>query len=209
MRQAVLAAIAAVLLVFPAPAQEADEAREPSELEAALYKEINRVRAAAGAGPVYRDIGFEELARGHAEDMAARGYQSHVSPDGDGVRERLMGRFPDYIGAVGENIAVRGIRRNRTAEQRAAAAVDSWLDSPPHRENMLNPRHNWVGIGEAQDARVLLLVTLFGSETSGLPDPSAPLPEPEAADDAPEQDGEAGGGAAEPAENSGSPASGT
>lgn len=135
-------------------------------LRDALYVEVNRARKAAGAEPVMRDTGFEDVAGRHADDMAARGYMAHQTPEGLTPRDRLTARFPDYIGVLGENLALRSHRPDETAAQAALATVEAWLDSAPHRRNMLDPRHTHAGLAAASGPLAVYVVMLLGSESS-------------------------------------------
>gem|GEM_PF-6128170 len=154
--------------------EEAPETEEISTLRKALYTAVRKARSSSGARYVARDEGFEAIARRHARDMVERGYMAHRSPDGDGPRERVLGVFPDFIGIAGENIAMRTIRPDETAAQTALAAVEAWIDSAPHRKNLLDQRHGHVGIGAADNGRAVYIVMLLASEPSLRP------PEPEA-----------------------------
>ena len=72
--------------------------------------------------------------------MAARGYFQHDSPEGGtlGDRAALVGY---KYRTISENIA-GGMRR-------PSRVVDGWIDSPPHRDAMLNPDIEEAGVGYA------------------------------------------------------------
>ncbi|WP_422364634.1 CAP domain-containing protein [Pyruvatibacter mobilis] len=143
-------------------------------LRLALYKQVNKARGGVGARRVERDAGFEAIAIEHARDMVERRYMAHRSPEGDGPRERVMAKFPDFIGIAGENIAMRTIRPREDADDTALAAVEAWIDSAPHRRNLFDQRHGHVGLGAAENGRAVYIVMLLASEPS-----LRPLPEPE------------------------------
>lgn len=151
-------------------------AREAAALRDALYAAVNRARRRAGAAALTRDTGLEDIAGRHADDMAARGYVAHVSPEGDGPRERLTARFPDYVGVIGENIAVRARTANMPATRVATQAVEAWLESAPHRANLLDPRHSHVGLAAASGPVAVYVVMLMGSESSLSAPADAPPP---------------------------------
>lgn len=162
--------------------QDEPETEEISELRKALYKAVSRARKSMGARKVEQDEGFETIARRHARDMVERGYMAHRSPDGDGPRERVFAIFPDFVGVVGENIAMRSIRPDESAADTALGAVEAWVDSPPHRKNLLDQRHGHVGIGVADNGRATYIVMLLASEPSYRP-PPPPEPRPEPSPD--------------------------
>jgi uncharacterized protein YkwD len=143
-------------------------------LRLALYKEVNKARRSVGARQVERDAGFEAISIEHARDMVARTYMAHRSPEGDGPRERIMDKFPDFTGSAGENIAMRRIHPREDAQETALAAVEAWIDSPPHRKNLYEQRYGHVGLGAADNGRAVYIVMMLASEPS-----LRPLPEPE------------------------------
>ena len=99
---------------------------------------VNSERAKAGCGPVTGHSLLDKAAQGHSDDMAARDFFDHTNPDGDGPGERITAagyRWSTY----GENIAMG----QRTPEQ----VMDSWMNSPGHRANILNCSFKEIGIG--------------------------------------------------------------
>jgi uncharacterized protein YkwD len=69
--------------------------------------------------------------------MAERGYFSHTTPEGKTFTQRLRESGASYSTA-GENIA---------GNHSAKGAVDAWLASTGHRQNMLNPAFRRLGVG--------------------------------------------------------------
>lgn len=183
--------------------QDEPETEEISELRKALYTAVSRARKSMGARKVEQDEGFETIARRHARDMVERGYMAHRSPEGDGPRERVFAVFPDFIGIAGENIAMRRIRPDESAADTALGAVEAWVDSPPHRKNLLDQRHGHVGIGVADNGRATYIVMLLASEPSYRP-PPPPEPRPEPSSvmiENPSTDSDSISGGGKPAEN--------
>ena len=95
-----------------------------------------------------------QAALNHSADMASRDYFQHDSPEGHDFSWRysqvgfscsvIKGNFI-YGGA--ENISMSVGYRGVNAI--AAATVDGWMNSPGHRENILNPDWRSEGIGVA------------------------------------------------------------
>ncbi|GHF36083.1 hypothetical protein GCM10010218_16950 [Streptomyces mashuensis] len=99
---------------------------------------VNAERAKAGCSPVTSNSLLDAAAQGHSDDMAARGFFDHTNPDGKGPGDRITAagyRWSTY----GENIAY--------GQQDAAAVMDSWMNSPGHRANILNCSFKEIGIG--------------------------------------------------------------
>jgi uncharacterized protein YkwD len=130
-----------LLAVSPRGASLLPEA--DTELKA-LLSEVNAARTAAGQNPLQQDPDLNKAARMHASDMLRRGFFSHVSPEGCGLSQRVFLGTNFGAGRVGEVIAY--------GQKSAADTVSAWLRSPPHRENLLDPRHLRIGmaVGSAE-----------------------------------------------------------
>ncbi|GGY89725.1 hypothetical protein GCM10010300_37390 [Streptomyces olivaceoviridis] len=110
----------------------------PTGTVAQVVALVNKERAAAGCGPVAEDPQLDKAAQGHSDDMAARGFFDHTDPDGDGPGGRITAagyRWSTY----GENIA--------KGQQTPQAVMDSWMNSPGHRANILNCAFKDIGVG--------------------------------------------------------------
>lgn len=119
-----------------------------SEMESHLLKLVNQHRAQAGLGALGANGQLADIARAHAEDMAKRGFFSHVNPDGLDPNDRA--RMAGWGGLVRENI---GFSSNRGDGLATTEAVDvTLMNSPPHRATILNNVSAQVGIGIAYDS---------------------------------------------------------
>lgn len=99
---------------------------------------VNTERAKAGCGPVTADSRLASAAQSHSDDMADRNYFDHASPEGYHADHRIEAvgyRWSTW----GENIA-RG-------QSDPAAVMDSWMNSPGHRANILNCDFKQLGVG--------------------------------------------------------------
>ncbi|MEU9861219.1 sigma-70 family RNA polymerase sigma factor [Streptomyces sp. NPDC047971] len=99
---------------------------------------VNSERAKAGCGPLTENSLLTQAAQGHSVDMAARNFFDHTNPDGDGPGERVTAtgyRWSTY----GENIAM--------GQRTPADVMESWMNSPGHRANILNCSFKEIGIG--------------------------------------------------------------
>ena len=142
-----LAAALALLASGPSPAAAAPTcafrstspgAAAPEVLAMASACLLNAERVERGLTPVAVDPRLALAASRHAEDMAARGYLSHVSPEGCDVRCRTLD--VGLPGPVGENIAFAAT---------AQAAMRMWVRSPAHLANIIDPRWRSLGSGVA------------------------------------------------------------
>ncbi|MFJ8667511.1 sigma-70 family RNA polymerase sigma factor [Streptomyces sp. NPDC093600] len=125
----------------PAPRPKSADTTAESAADPTAQQVIdlaNSERAQAGCGPLTANPLLDEAARRHSEDMAARDFFDHTNPDGDGPGERVTAagyRWTTY----GENIA----KGQRTPAQ----VMESWMNSPGHRANILNCSFEEIGIG--------------------------------------------------------------
>jgi uncharacterized protein YkwD len=111
-----------------------------ARIRAELQAQINRQRQQASVPPLTLNSQLDVAAQRHAEDMLARSYFAHRSPEGATVRERATAA--GYIWrTIGENLA--------EGQPTIADAVDGWMHSQGHRENILNPSFVDTGIGLA------------------------------------------------------------
>jgi hypothetical protein len=127
-------------------------------LPAVVTDATNSARASEGQTPLVRSEVLDEAARLKAEDMAAKGYFAHWSPDGVSPWHWFGEAGYQYIHA-GENLAVHFTD--------STAVVDAWLDSPTHRDNILNGSYSEIGIGTAEGEyeghNTVFVVQMFGS----------------------------------------------
>ena len=103
-----------------------------------------RRREDADLEPLETDPELLPTARAHALDMLERGYFDHVTPGGLDPSDRVTLLHRRLVGGVGENLAEhRGLSAEQLEGQVRPLAVkimDGLIQSPAHRENILNPR---------------------------------------------------------------------
>lgn len=99
---------------------------------------VNAQRAQHGCGPLTVDPRIQTAAQAHSDDMAARNYYEHNTPEGvdPGTRMTRAG-FPWQ--SWGENIF--------KSPKDPATAMDGWMKSPGHRDNILNCSYKSTGVG--------------------------------------------------------------
>ncbi len=126
---------------------------EPSMIERNAFEKINRTRVASGLAPLTWDAALCRMARAHSEHMASRGYFSHETPDGDGLKQRARAMSIGRFRVIAENIAY-----NKGYEDPGAFAVERWMLSSGHRANILYEGFQASAIGSyvAADGSVYL-----------------------------------------------------
>jgi len=141
-----------------------DRARAAAE----MLSRVNDVRRRAGLPPVAPNPLLDRISQEHAEDMLARSYFGHDTPEGLGPAERARADGYRRYG-IGENLV-----EQRFSVEEAFAA---WMDSPGHRGNLLHPAWREMGLGIAVGAGYdaapggyrVIWVQSFGSGEAGLP----------------------------------------
>ena len=108
---------------------------------------INERRAARGLRRLRLNNRLSRAARRHTRDMVRHRYFAHVSRRGKDIVDRLYGT--GYLGGrfswtVGENLAWGSGGRGTPRK-----IVRSWMQSPGHRRNILDPRLRLIGVGIA------------------------------------------------------------
>jgi uncharacterized protein YkwD len=103
-----------------------------------LVARINRHRRAIGCRALAWDERLARVAQRHSEDMARRGYFSHVDPGGRDPFDRMRGAGIRFRAAA-ENLAMG----QRTGEE----TFDGWMGSRGHRKNLEECVYTRIGIG--------------------------------------------------------------
>jgi uncharacterized protein YkwD len=124
-----------------------------SSLERRAFDLINAQRSANGEPPLVWDAELCRMARVHSENMARMDFFDHTGPDGRDMVERAHGSNVRGWSALAENIAY-----NQGFDDPAAFAVERWMRSNKHRDNILNANftRSAVGIARSADGRVFL-----------------------------------------------------
>lgn len=134
---------------------------------AEIIRLTNVQRAANGAGEVHLDPVLSAAAAQKAADMIAKDYWAHVSPTGTQPWFFITESGYQYRYA-GENLA-----RDFTGPD---TVVQAWMDSPSHRENLLNSRYQDIGVavvdGTLGGKETTLVVQIFGTKLSAASAPS-------------------------------------
>jgi uncharacterized protein YkwD len=115
-----------------------------SSMEGSIACLINEERASYGVPPVQPNASLRQAALSHTAEMVSQGYFEHTSPAGITFVDRIAATGYTH-GArswdVGENL-VWGTGPLSTPQ----ALVTAWMNSPPHRENLLRPAFRELGV---------------------------------------------------------------
>ncbi len=125
--------------------------------EQALFDDTNRRRVENGLPPLRANLSLVAIAHIRSQDMAAHDYFSHTSPITGDTAFSLMDKYGIPYGWAGENLA----KNNYPDTQCVAVAAEALWNSPPHRENILNPHYTDMGVALAIDASGMKYFTIM------------------------------------------------
>lgn len=124
----------------------------------------NTQRKDKGLAEVHLNPELSAAAAQKARDMFAHNYWAHVSPTGTQPWFWITESGYQYRYA-GENLA-RDFAN-------APDIVKAWMNSPTHRDNLLNPKYQDIGVavvdGKLNDHDTTLVVQMFGTKLSAVP----------------------------------------
>lgn len=102
---------------------------------------INAARRDAGVADLSWCRALATNAQSYADVLRDWGQISHTGPDGSTLSSRLAASGYTGWKLAGENLA--------SGQADAVAVLDAWLDSAPHRANLLNSAYTHFGVGRA------------------------------------------------------------
>jgi uncharacterized protein YkwD len=111
-------------------------------IAAEMLRRVNDVRRRAGLAPLAANPLLDRVSQEHAEDMLARSYFGHQTPEGLGPSDRA--RADGYRPGIGENL----VEERFSVEE----ALEAWMNSRDHRRNILDPGSRELGLGLAVGA---------------------------------------------------------
>jgi len=119
----------------------------------------NKKRAEVGLPPLEMDDTLSQAALAKGTDMIDRDYWAHVAPDGTQPWKFFID-FNYRYRFAGENLA--------RDFSNASSAIEAWMASPTHRENMLSPKYKEIGIavieGDLDGVETTIIVQFFGTK---------------------------------------------
>ena len=125
--------------------------RSSNSLQRQVIDLVNLERTAVGLSQLRYNARLTNAAQLHADDMRDRDYFSHDTPEGVGPGKRIGSTgYTDtshikcncrITTVIGENIAL--------GQPTAEDVMDSWMNSPLHKENILSEKFEEIGVGHA------------------------------------------------------------
>ena len=151
----------------PLKAQTTNAVRQRA-VETQLVQAINALRRSRGLRPFTVSTKLASAAAQHSRDMGTNGYFQHESLDGSAFWKRIERWYSSRgwsMWSVGENIEYE------SPDITANEGLTMWLNSPPHRANLLSKSWREIGIsavhfdsapGEYDGGAVTIVTADFG-----------------------------------------------
>jgi uncharacterized protein YkwD len=149
--------------------QRQSTTQQQTTLVSALVRGINDVRQQHGLKPFVTSAKLSTAAAQHTREMGVVGYFEHESADSTPFWKRVERWYPSKgwrSWSVGENLLYS------SPDITASDGVDLWMNSPPHRANLLNRTWREIGIsaihfddapGEYDGQPVTIVTADFGA----------------------------------------------
>lgn len=126
---------------------------DQNALELQVVDLVNKQRALAELEPLSYSQDISDIAYLKAKDISDNNYFDHTSPTYGTVPEMFAKYNINYY-ALGENIG----QGYKTPED----AVNAWMSSPGHKDNILSAKYTEIGIGIYKDDKgVITWVQMF------------------------------------------------
>ena len=126
-----------------------EQSQKVGNFEAQVVALVNKERARYNLSPLEHRADIANVAEVKAKDMVDRTYFSHQSPT-YGSPFDMLKQFNISYRSAGENIA--------QGQQSPEQVMNSWMNSPGHRKNILGSQFNSIGVGYYSGSWVQLFV---------------------------------------------------
>jgi uncharacterized protein YkwD len=176
-------------VVQPPPDPQTQMAALEQRIEELIEEERLKINPAAKVLVI--DPQLVAIARQRSTDMAQKKYLANAGPDGKTSASILMAEDELFQGLLGENVAAQYYvpASGVDVETFAKRFVNSWLESPRHKENLSFAEYNRTGVGAAVNGDTVYVTQLFSTDLGmGRHDPKTQaarpfvtLPNPQAA----------------------------
>jgi len=123
-----------------------------SAFEDQVVQLVNQERAKRGLKALNHRADIKNVAHKKAEDMINSNYFSHTSPN-YGSPFQMLRTFGISYKAAGENIA----KGQKTPQE----VMNAWMNSQGHRENILKPDYDSIGVGFYHGAWVQMFIRSY------------------------------------------------
>jgi uncharacterized protein YkwD len=139
----------------PSAATSTAQSAATTEMETQVRQQINKIRQQQGLAELRDNQKLAAVARQYSRRMAEQNFFSHTSPSGDNAGDRV-GSAGIFYFMLGENLFTC-----TNIAQPVPAAIQGWMNSPGHRENILRPEYRETGIGVWRRGSTYYFTQLF------------------------------------------------
>lgn len=145
------------LSIRPHQQQLLTTAQSPAtaRMEAQTRQQVNAIRRSRGLKQLQNNEKLASVARSYSRQMAQQNFFGHISPSGETMVQRVEAAGIFYF-VISENLF-----KCTNVPQPAKAAVQGWMNSPGHRENILRPEYRETGIGIWQQGNTYYFTQLL------------------------------------------------
>ena len=128
-------------LIYPGQKLNIPEGAPLATMEQEVIRLVNVERSRNGLGPLTHNWQVARVARIKSQDMISNNYFNHYSPV-YGSPFKMLEDFGLRFSSAAENIA----KGQRTAQE----VMNSWMNSPGHRANILSKNVTQIGVVAAK-----------------------------------------------------------
>lgn len=130
-------------MIYPRQIIKIPDLSEIKALEKQVVTLVNSERGKKGLKPLSENWQLSRVARYKSQDMIDKKYFSHTSPT-YGSPFDMIKNFGIRYRTSGENIAY--------GQRTPSEVMNSWMNSPGHRQNILSPNYSQIGFGVARSS---------------------------------------------------------
>ena len=132
-------------------------------VEDRVLRLTNDLRRQSGFPPLRREGALTGVCEAYCVDMLRRRFFGHTNPDGLTAAERLRSCYPGPIYGWGENLWEGANLPAADNQALAQSIMNSWMSSPEHRRNILDPAYTHLGVGVAAAGGEIRAAQLFAT----------------------------------------------
>ena len=133
-----------------------------NKIEKLILEYTNQERKKFNLRPVSHHRELAITADKHSQNMIEYDFFAHNDHLNRTPADRFHHWFPHFIGLTGENLAkFEGLVAD-TNQSLAKKMVKGWMNSLPHRKNILNKKYSQLGVGVKIHGRICVATQNFG-----------------------------------------------
>ncbi|KAG1704590.1 hypothetical protein DVH05_005520 [Phytophthora capsici] len=123
-------------LLLVAAVASTDAGMPTGDYHGAMLTAVNQERAKQGVPSLCMNKKLQAAAQRHSDDMAKNNFMAHDGHDGSTMSQRITEAGYEWD-SVAENVAA--------GQEEVQSVMESWMTSPGHRENIMNPDYTMFG----------------------------------------------------------------